>query len=62
MSQREIIRRILMGLGEHMPVQILSFPGKSIFLVAEIQQEKIEPEGELQVRERGHQQWSKSVG
>jgi len=48
-------KRNLMGLGEHTLVQILSCPCKLIFPVAEVHQEKIKPEGELQVRERRHQ-------
>ena len=52
MSQREDYKGRLEGHLEDTPVQILSCPSKSIFSVAEVRQEKIDPEGELQVEER----------
>ena len=50
-------KKELDGHLEDTPAQLLSCPGKSIFSAAEVQQEKIEPEDELQVRERGNQWW-----
>ena len=46
-------KKELDGHLENISVQILSCPSRSIFSVAEVQQEEIESEGELQVRERG---------
>ena len=36
---------------ENTPMQILNCPSKSIFSVPKVRQEKIDPEGELQVEE-----------
>lgn len=45
-------KKELDGHLEATPTQLLSFPRRSIFSMAKVQQEKIEQEGELQMRER----------